>query len=110
MWTTHIWHMCVLKKNMCVLGHSHYILCSTDPEKGFSGLSEEIIWKIKKKTYSFAFVGEKTPQLQNVGGKKKIEQTSSKIDSTDHVFYSDDSVSACYVTCNNLQFIELSLN
>ncbi len=24
------------------LGHSHYILCSTDPTKGFSGFSEEI--------------------------------------------------------------------
>ena len=28
------------------VGHSHYILCLKDPDKGFSGLSEEI--KIKK--------------------------------------------------------------
>ncbi len=37
--------------------------------------------------------------------EKKVEQTSSKIDSSDHVFYSDDSVFTCYVTCNNLQYI-----
>ena len=42
--------------------------------------------------------------------KKKIEQTSSKIDSADHVFYSDDSVFVCYETCNNLQFIELTFS
>ncbi len=56
---------------------------------------------------SFAFVGGK--KLLNCSmseGKKKIEQTSSKIDSTDHVFHSDDSVFAC----NNLQFIELTFS
>ena len=42
--------------------------------------------------------------------KKKIEQTSFKINSIDHVFYSDDSVFASYVTCNNLQFIKLTFS
>ncbi len=40
--------------------------------------------------------GKKTLQLQHVGGKqKKIEQTSSKIESTNNLFYPGDGVFAC---------------
>ena len=84
--------VCLLSRG---LGHSHYILCSTNPDKGFSGLSEEI-----KKSH----LGKK---LFNYS----IEQTSLKIDCTDHVSCSDDSVfSAWYMTCNNLQFIVLTFS
>ncbi len=78
----------------------------------FDGSRQGVFWLVggKTKTYSFAFVGEKnSPITACRRKKKKIGQTSSKIDSTDHVFYSDDSV-ACYVTCNNLQFIELTFS
>ncbi len=82
----------------------------------FDGSRQGVFWlaggnKNKKKNLLICLRrGKKTLQLQHVGGKKKVEQKSSKIDSTDHVFYSYDSVFACYVTCNNLQFIELTFS
>ncbi len=65
-----------------------------DPDRGFSGLTEG------KKSHSSAFVrgGGGTLQLHFVGGKKKSEQTSSKIDCTDRVFYSEDSIFTWYMT------------
>ncbi len=44
--------------------------------------------------------------LEEKKQKTKTVQTSSKINFTDHVFYSDDIVFVWYMPCNNLQFIE----
>ncbi len=61
-------------RNRCdVLGHSHYIQCLTDPDKGFSGLSEEI----KIETH-LPWPGRKNSSIIAHRRKKKIEQTSSK--------------------------------
>ena len=48
------WHMCNEINVFGPLGHSHYILCLTDPDSGFRKMSEEI----KKKIRLLAHVGE----------------------------------------------------
>ena len=74
----------------------------------FDGFRQGVFWHVrgnKKKTHSFGFVGDKKlfnySMLEEKKQKTKTVQTSSKINFTDHVFYSDDSVFVWCMTCNN---------